>query len=351
MTRLTVLLACLAVGTTALAQGAPPPPAPMEPPPPVMVAPEPVPAPTTAPAPLAAPASATPHLKLQEPELKAPTRFSRFSRGPGGPLLVFTGLLTGVATGITFNQGLGGSAQDNFAAGVLGAVLVGGAAAMFQYYAYTSIYGTMLDALAAISGYAFGFGIDLVTSTRGNSALLIPAVAANLALVASSLAHLNVDVSGDDALVVASGAAFATWFAILGTGLVAATNQHTDGSAILLAPALGMALGGGVAALTHVPAARMFKLLLLPIGVGASLLEVGILAGSSGRPLTWAIAGAGTVGTFALTALLTADDETRPGAAPTPAPAASKFRMVPGLTLVKAAHDSFKPALALSGQF
>lgn len=334
MTRTLTLLCVLAVARSALAQANPSPaPAPLEPPPPAMV-PE-------------APPSAAPHLQLKEPGLKAPVRASRFSRGAGGPLLVFTGILTGIGTGITFNQALGGASQDNFAAAMLGALLVGGGSALLQYYADTSVYGSMLDGLAAVSGYALGFGIDLFTHSTGNSALFLPAILANAALVVSSLAHLDVAVDGDQALLVASSAVYATWLAILGTGLVAATHTDTDGRAILIAPALGMALGGGLAAVTHVGAGRMFKLLLLPLGVGTSLLYVGVLSSSADRPLVWGVAGAGTLGTLVLTGLLTAEDEPK---AASPAPAAG-VRVVPGLGVVKSATEGFKPALALSGRF
>lgn len=336
-----ILVACPAWAQAPLA---PPPPAPApESPPPAPLAPP----PPTLPAPTTAPSSGPDHLKLKEPTL-GQSRFSRFSRGPGGPLFVFGGIITGIVTGVTLNAGLGGDSRDNFMYAVFGATVVGGLAGIYSYGVYTTVYGSMIDMLAATTGYMLGFGLDLLTSQRGDAQYLIPALAANGALVASAILHANADVDGDGAMIAASGAVYGFWIAALVTGWVRASGSTTNGAAMLVSPLGGLALGSVLATQLHIPAGRTFKLLLLPIGVGLGLLYLGSAMGNADQGNVWALSLVGTAVTFALTAVLTQPEDGAPQAA---ASVDAPLGLSPALVFVRDSASSLRPALGVNARF
>jgi hypothetical protein len=356
--KLAATLLCLFFASSALAQGAAPspsaPPPLVSPPPPAASAEPPPPAAAVAPvqpaapaAPAAAPAPDNGRMRLQEPKLGNSKRYSRFSRGPGGPLLVFGSIITGLVAGGAFNAGINNDSKDVFAASVTGGVLLGGLATLYQYYAYTSVYGSMVDSLAAFSGFLFGFGLDLFAGVDPDKRWLAPALTSSGALIASTLVHLNGDVDGDDAMLVTTGAVYATWFSALGTGMAASLNADTDGRVVLVAPLVGMALGAGLTQVMKVPAGRLFKLNLIPIGVGAILLTVGTITSDKATPLVWGMAMAGTAVSAVATGILTSDD-------PAPEGASAGFKpssLTPSMAFVRTAQNELKPALALSGAF
>ena len=322
--------------------------------PPPVVQPAPVPAapppmPEAQPAPTTAPAPAPQKLQLQEPKLGAAMRYSRFSKGPGGPLLVFSGILTGIVTGVSLNEGVGGDHQDDFAAGVGGGLIIGGLASLYQYYSYTSVYGSMIDTLAALDGFLLGFGIDEMGGVDSAHTMLAPALLANAVLITSALIHVNADIDGDTALLAASGSIYGLWIAVLTTGLVNDLQTGVDARGVLLAPTIGLALGAALTQFIHIPANRMFKLDLIPIGVGLLLLATGAVTSGGDRPIVWGVALAGTAVAAVATAILTAPDD----APQTAAPVANDlpFKVTPSLAMIRSADNKLQPGVGFSGAF
>jgi len=193
------------------------------------------------------------------------------------------------------------------------------------------------------TGHAVGCGLDPLPAdltgpvlvTYGDVPLLEPATltalldeharsGAAVTLLTTQLGIVGVlaatfmpgDVSQSDTALVGMSAVYA--FAL--TGLVQHTlaiadkgREDTNLSPTLVAPLLGMAVGGLLAIPLELSTERIFKLTALPIGVGAMMLVGGTaLADGVAVPLS---ALGGVVATFVITALATA--EPPPGAPPT----------------------------------
>ncbi len=317
----------------------PPPP----PPPPAAVQPPPPPPP---------PAEVQPALPPPPPpEAQGPVetpaerakRYSRFSSGAGGMLLVFTELLSGAVTGGILGNTFE-SENGAYVGAVLGSLTLGTAAALYQYYVPVERNESLLAAGGAALGFlaGFGYGTEQELSGRDRAVATLLATQAGIIGVLAATA-LPGDVSEGDASLVGMSALYA--FVL--TGLVQSTvllsqpgDQDPDISPALVAPLLGMGVGGLLAVPFELSASRVFKLTVLPLGVGAVLLLAGTaLADGPAVPLS---AIGGIAATFVITALVTAED-------PTPYPPTSPglrsqssetFRAVPVPVLMRTGRRS-----------
>lgn len=283
----------------------PPPP----PPPAVQPAPPPPPPPAVQPAPPPPP----------PPEAQGPvetaseraTRYSRFSSGAGGMLLVFTELLSGAVTGGILGNTFE-SENGTYVGAVLGSLTLGTAAALYQYYVPVERNESLLAAGGAALGFlaGFGYGTEQDLSGRDRAIASLLATQAGIIGVLAATAMPG-DVSEGDASLVGMSALYA--FVL--TGLVQSTvllsqegDQNPNLSPALVAPLLGMGVGGLLAVPFELSATRIFKLTALPLGVGAVLLLAGTaLADGPAVPLS---AIGGIAATFVITALVTAEDPT-----------------------------------------
>ena len=132
----------------------PPPPAAAQPPAPVAQPPPPPPPPAAQPAPPPPPPEA--QGPAETPSERA-TRYSRFSAGSGGMLLVFTELLSGVVTGGILGSTFE-SENGDYVGAVLGGLTLGTAAAVYQYYVPVERNESLLAAGGAALGFLAGFG-------------------------------------------------------------------------------------------------------------------------------------------------------------------------------------------------
>lgn len=331
--RLVVSLMCLGLLTAngaARAQTAPataprstlttqtplPPPAAAQQPAPV-AQPPPPPPPAAQPAPPPPPPAEVQPAPPPPPEAQGPaerpaeraTRYSRFSSGSGGMLLVFAELLSGVVTGGILGSTFE-SENGDYVGAVLGGLTLGTAAAVYQYYVPVERNESLLAAGGAALGFLAGFGYGseqgLSSRDRAVTALLTTQAGIIGVLAATSMPG---DVSEGDASLVGMSALYA--FVL--TGLVQSTvllseegDQDPDLSPTLVAPLLGMAVGGLLAMPLELSAVRVFKLTALPLGVGAVLLLAGTaLADGPAVPLS---AIGGIAATFVITALATAEE-------------------------------------------
>lgn len=228
----------------------PPPPAataqPPPPPPQAQPAPPPPPAPEAQTAPPPPPPSEGPAETAEERAV----RYSRFSSGSGGMLLVFTELISGLTTGAILGHTFE-SENGAYVGGVIGALALGTGAAVYQYYVPVERNESLLAAGGAALGFLAGFGYGtehgLTNRNRGIAALLT--TQAGIIGVLAATAGPG-DVSDGDASLVGMTSLYAFVF----TGLIQSTvalghkgPDDTDLSPTLIAPALGMALGGALA--------------------------------------------------------------------------------------------------------
>jgi hypothetical protein len=227
-------------------------------------------------------------------------------------LLVFTELLSGLVTGGILGNTFE-SRNGDYVGAVLGGLTLGTAAAVYQYYLPVERNESLLvvggAALGFLAGYGYGSEQRLSERDRAVTALLTTQ-AGIIGVLAATVGPG--DVSQGDASLVGMTALYA--FVL--TGLVQSTlslaeegDQDPDLSPMLVAPVLGMGLGGLLAVPLEIAADRVFKLTVLPLGVGAVLLLAGTaLADGPAVPLS---AIGGIAATFVITALATTEVPTR----------------------------------------
>jgi hypothetical protein len=275
--------------------------------------------PTTQPPPPPPPAVQPAPPPPPPPEVQGPaetaseraTRYSRFSSGAGGMLLVFTELLSGAVTGGILGHTFE-SENGAYVGSVVGGLALGTAAAVYQYYVPVERNESLLAAGGAALGFlaGFGYGTEQELSGRDRAVATLLTTQAGIIGVLAATAMPG-DVSEGDASLVGMSALYA--FVL--TGLVQSTvllsepgDQNPNLSPTLVAPLLGMGVGGLLAVPFELSAPRVFKLTVVPMGVGAVLLLAGTaLANGPAVPLS---AIGGIAATFVITALVTAEDPT-----------------------------------------
>ncbi|WP_224368042.1 hypothetical protein [Hyalangium versicolor] len=299
------------VATVAAAQQ---PDAPTEQPSPPPLPPATLSEPTTPPPPPTQPAPAAPTATgpAESPSERA-VRYSRFSAGPGGQLVAFTEVISGIVSGAMLGHSIDednpNDARDNsaYTGAVVGGLLLGTAATLYQYYVPVERNEAFLVSGAATTGFMAGLAIGLESDMARRDTAWLALATTQLGVISVLAAtHGGGDVSTGDAALVG----MMSLYAVTLTGLTQAV-MDTSGSGDMsylptfIAPALGMALGGLLTMPLEMDAGRVLKLTMVPLGVGAALLWLGAgLADGTTVPLTSL---AGIVTTFALTLLLTSD--------------------------------------------
>jgi hypothetical protein len=279
-----------------------------------------------------------------EPAAKRALRYSRLSAGEGGSLVVLTeamgGLVTGAMLGDSYDAE-GGRADGAYAGAMLGALTLGAAGTLYQYFVPVRRNESLLAAGAATLGFTAGvsaanaWGMDsrqrallsLVTSQVGVASVLL-------------LTSGGEDVSaGDTALM-----GMMSFYALLSTGLIEYIGARQSGerfryAPVLVAPAAGMLLGGLLAIPLEVSPASIRDITMFPLGMGALALLIGSRLDVSQATVAKTVAG--TVGgTFALTVLLTVLSSDVPTQQDLRAEAGSGLQAVPVPVVVPAGRDN-----------
>jgi hypothetical protein len=272
-------------------------------------APTPAPARSQAPAPGAVRAPAPACIGPAEPASKRALRYSRLSAGEGGSLVVLTeamgGLVTGAMLGGSYD-GEGGRADGAYAGAMLGALTLGAAGTLYQYFVPVRRNESLLAAGAATLGFTAGVSAanawDMDSRQRALLSLVTSQVGVASVLLLTSGGE---DVSsGDTALM-----GMMSFYALLSTSLVEYIGARQSGerfryAPVLIAPAAGMLLGGLLAIPLEVSPSSIRDITVFPLGMGALALLVGSRLDVSQATVAKTVAG--TVGgTFALTVLLT----------------------------------------------
>lgn len=241
-------------------------------------------------------------------------RFSLLSAGRGGPLFAFSEVVDGLVVGGLIGAELASSPSNPLAlpggaclGALAGGIGLGGLGVLLQYLqpiglvaAGASALGVTVGALAGLGVAALleGFVMGLPGVLPGVLALVGSQVGA---FVPFALLWSADDLDPAELALMTSTALYA--FAI--TSLVnVALARPFSAPALLVAPAIGMAVGGLVAALTQLSTGAVFRYTALPLGVALATFFLGGLLGAA--PQVAAIASLGGMGlTLLITGLVT----------------------------------------------
>lgn len=209
-------------------------------------------------------------------------RFSAFSAGRGGALFAFSegvdGILLGGVIGAAITSGWRGplaTAQGVYLGALAGGVTLGALGSLLQYVQPIGLVAAGATSLGLLVGALAGFGVaSLLSGLQGSAAApgLLALVGSQVGgLVPLALLWTAEDLDPNDLAMM--GAAALSAFVL--TGLInLATRRPLVPAALLLAPAVGMAIGGLIAAVTTVPVATIFRYAGLPLGVGLALFAL-----------------------------------------------------------------------------
>ena len=252
------------------------------PPPPVNVAPQqpdlvPPPPPPSESRRVRAPESTGP----VEPASERARRYSRYSAGPGGSTLALTaglyGFVTGAMLGSSFSINNDGLGNDGYTGAVIGGLTLSTAAILYQYFVPVGRREGLLVGGAAtaalISTLAIANSEDM--SSKDRAVLTFSTTTASMVAVLLFTAG-GEDVSGGDAGLVGATALYG----FIVTGLVEyihakQTRQNYNFVPLLLAPALGMAVGGLLALPLELSPTLVFELTAFPLLTGSAALLLG----------------------------------------------------------------------------
>lgn len=236
-------------------------------------------------------------------------RFSAFSAGRGGALFAFSEGVGGLVLGGVLGAGLssGGalvSAQGVYLGALAGGVVLGALGSVLQYVQPIGLVAAGATSLGLVVGGLAGFGVASLLSGLGSVALpgLLALVGAQVGgLVPLALSWATEDL--EPSALAMMGAAALSAFAL--TGLVnLAIGRPLVPAALLLAPAVGMAIGGLIAAVSRVQVSTIFRYAGLPLGAALALFA--IVAGVfESVQLGAAVALGGAAVTLGVTALVT----------------------------------------------
>jgi hypothetical protein len=208
-------------------------------------------------------------------------RYSRYSAGAGGPTLAFTegmmGVVTGAMLGSAFDIASDSRNSDGYTGAILGGLTLGTAATLYQYFIPVGRRESLLAAGAATTGLMASLTIansrDL--SEKDRAALVFASTQAGIAGVLLATAGGG-DVSAGDAGLVAS----TSLYSFVLTGLIEYIHAREAGQSynfvpMLVAPAVGMAVGGLLAIPLELSSASAFELTMYPLGTGLVALLIG----------------------------------------------------------------------------
>ncbi|XXF75389.1 hypothetical protein P2318_20220 [Myxococcaceae bacterium GXIMD 01537] len=213
-------------------------------------------------------------------------RHSRFHAGEGGSTLILTQWLAGAASGAMLGAAGDGPDRDGNSDALTGAMMggltLGAASALYQYFVPVEHNESLLAAGAASTGFMAGLTLaaEYDLGDRDRALLTLATTQAGVISVLA-LSSGEGDVSAGDAALVGMSSVYTFVF----TGLIEylhAKNANTTMRAtpLLLAPAVGMALGGLLALpfepeLSEVVAIGGFPLTmgLLTLWIGPNLAD------------------------------------------------------------------------------
>jgi hypothetical protein len=329
------------VSSLSMAQqtSAPPEPPPL-PPAPVVVSPPPPPPPPVVLPPTGEPGSAPARaFPLQEPLSSGSgghSRYSAFSAGPGGLFLLFSNMAFGILLGALVGAYANSNAADDIAplTALAGAVLLGAAAAGYQYAVWANVPRAATGLLTLGTGLMLGFGIldfaGMLSPPTSTGMLILSAITEVSFFLFLGVTH-EAEMTGGDAFCTGMGAVYGFLIALLVLGYANSTSGGVNWDGLLIGPAIGEVLGGVLASLTR-PTARTVALAgLIPLAVTGGYML--ILSFTLSSPYYWGAA----MGVLVLSSIVTGiftSGITRPAANAASSGAAQGFEILPSFTLI-----------------
>jgi hypothetical protein len=188
------------------------------------------------------------------------------------------GTVTGAMLGSAFDIASDARNSDGYTGAILGGLTLGTAAILYQYFVPVGRREGTLIAGAATAGL-------MASLTVANSRGLSDKDRAMLTFASTQASILSVllltagggDVSAGDSALVGS----MSLYGFVVAGLIEYIHAHQTGQLynyvpVLLAPAIGMALGGLLAIPLELSSSDAFDLTLYPLGAGLTALLLGV---------------------------------------------------------------------------
>ncbi len=196
-------------------------------------------------------------------------RYSRFSAGPGGPAVVVAEVLLGLGSGAMLGAAYDtdGRNSNAYSVSMISGLALGTAGTLYQYFVPVqraeSVLATTASLVGMMGAIAVANGNDMSDRDR--------AILAMVASQAGLFATLLITSGGEDVSSSDMGLmTVTTSYAFMFTGLIefisnAESNRGYNFTPVLLAPAVGMALGGLLAIPLELSAGRLLAISLFPL--------------------------------------------------------------------------------------
>ncbi len=175
-------------------------------------------------------------------------RYSRFSAGPGGPSIAVAEVLLGLSAGAVLGNAydLDGGTNNLYTGAMLGGLTLGTAGIFYQYFIPVERRESLLATTASLAGLAGGIGYANSRNLPDRDRALLGLLASQVGMFSSlALTAGGKDISGADYGLISLTSFYATVFA----GLIEVIRdaERPGGynyAPMLMAPAIGMAIGG-----------------------------------------------------------------------------------------------------------
>jgi hypothetical protein len=234
-------------------------------------------------------------------------RYSRFSAGPGGPAVVVAEVLLGLGSGAMLGAAYdtGGQNSNAYSAAMISGLALGTAGTLYQYFVPVQRREAMLATTASLVGMMGAIAIANDNDMNDRDRAILAMVTAQVGMFSTLLLTAGgEDVSGSDLGLMT----VTTTYAFMFTGLIefisnAESSRGYNFTPVLLAPAVGMALGGLLAIPLELSAGRLLVISLIPlIPTG---MAVALAAPLSGNATTGRVVLTTLAASFAITSLIT----------------------------------------------
>jgi hypothetical protein len=233
-------------------------------------------------------------------------RYSRFSAGPGGPAIVVAEVLLGLGTGAMLGASYDtdGRNSNAYSAAMISGLALGTAGTLYQYFVPVKRAESVMATTASLVGMMGAIGVANDNGMSDRDRAILAMVASQAGLYATLLLTAGgEDVSGSDVGLMTVTTSYAFMF----TSLIEFISHSETGrgynfTPVLLAPAVGMALGGLLAIPLELSAGRLLFISLIPL-IPTSM-AVALAAPLSNNETTGRVVLTTLTASFVLTSLL-----------------------------------------------